>query len=236
MKQPVITYITVVRNGVEKIEETIRSILPYVSDKVEYLIVDGDSNDGTKEKIRLYENKLTGWISEKDTGIYDAMNKGIRKAKGSFICFINIGDRLLNCPLEQLENAGEAGIAAVSFPVSLSSGKTFRPSFSSRIRFENTLHHQGTYYRAAQNNEYNTAFRTFADFDMAQKLYKAKAKVIIDNSIINAFHDLGGVSNNKEQFDEIFTVIGNNFGPANAKLARVYFKLKYGLLRKLKIV
>ena len=89
---PLITVITVVYNALPFLEETILSVLNQTYHNIEYIIVDGGSTDGTLELIRKYENRISHWISEPDRGIYDAMNKGAKLAKGKFICFLNAGD------------------------------------------------------------------------------------------------------------------------------------------------
>lgn len=229
-----ITYITVVRNGAEDIERTIESILPLLSSKVEYIIIDGGSKDGTLEKIQSFENKINRWISEPDKGIYDAMNKGLELAKGEFVCFINIGDKLLNCPLKQIEEAVYKNAAAISFPVQLSNGTIYKPSYTAKIKLENTLHHQGTYYRKNQIEKFNLSFKTFADFDLNQTLYKKHAKVIIDHSVINSFHSVEGISNNKKNVNEIFRVVKKNYGALYSIISFFYFKFNYGLKNKIK--
>ena len=83
--------ITVVLNNANHIEETINSV---INQKVnlEYIIIDGGSVDGTLDIIKKYEKYLDLWISEKDNGIYDAMNKGIINSTGDIIVFCNSGD------------------------------------------------------------------------------------------------------------------------------------------------
>lgn len=61
---------------------------------IEYIIIDGGSTDGTIDIIKRYDDKITYWQSEPDNGIYDAMNKGIQKANGEWINFMNAGDCL----------------------------------------------------------------------------------------------------------------------------------------------
>jgi len=89
--EKLITVVTVVYNGLNTIEKTIQSVLEQAY-PVEYIIVDGGSSDGTVKIIRQYEKHLSTWISEKDEGIYDAMNKGTEMATGKWICFLNSGD------------------------------------------------------------------------------------------------------------------------------------------------
>lgn len=87
-----ISIITVVLNGEKFIEETIQSVIDQAYDNVEYIIIDGGSTDGTLDFIKKYEDMIDYWISEKDGGIYDAMNKGISLSLGEKIGIINSGD------------------------------------------------------------------------------------------------------------------------------------------------
>lgn len=89
---PLITVITVVYNGAEFLEATIKSVLSQTHKNLEYIIIDGGSSDNTMDIIRKYENDLSYWCSEPDQGIYDAMNKGLRFANGRWVNFMNAGD------------------------------------------------------------------------------------------------------------------------------------------------
>lgn len=93
---PKITVITVVYNAVNKIEETILSVIYQDYENLEYIIIDGGSNDGTVEIIKKYTDKIAFWSSSKDSGIYNAMNKGIVKSTGTWINFMNAGDRYVD--------------------------------------------------------------------------------------------------------------------------------------------
>lgn len=92
--KPLITVITVVFNGAATIEGTIQSVINQSYNNVEYIIVDGGSNDGTAEILKRHEHAIDYWVSEKDNGIYDAMNKGIALASGSYIGMLNADDLL----------------------------------------------------------------------------------------------------------------------------------------------
>ena len=90
---PKITIVTVVYNNQKFLESTIRSVLSQNYKNIEYIIIDGGSTDGTIDIIRKYENNLYYWISESDSGIYDAMNKAILKLSlNSWVLFLNSGD------------------------------------------------------------------------------------------------------------------------------------------------
>lgn len=90
--RPLISIITVVYNDVKHLEETMLSVLNQTYQPVEYIVIDGGSTDGAAAIIKKYASRLAYWVSEKDNGIADAMNKGITKATGEWIDFINSGD------------------------------------------------------------------------------------------------------------------------------------------------
>lgn len=89
---PRVSIVTVVWNGAATLERTIRSVEAQTYGNIEYIIVDGGSTDGTLDIIRRHEARITKWISEKDKGIYDAMNKGIALCTGEWIGLINADD------------------------------------------------------------------------------------------------------------------------------------------------
>jgi glycosyltransferase involved in cell wall biosynthesis len=90
---PRLSIITVVRNEAAGLDRTMDSVAVQDYADSEYLIVDGASTDGTVEVIRRRAAEVTRWISEPDTGIYHAMNKGVLLAAGEYVCFMNAGDR-----------------------------------------------------------------------------------------------------------------------------------------------
>ena len=91
-----VSIITVCFNSEKTLEETIQSVLIQDYPEVEHIIIDGGSTDGTLAIIRKYAAQITQWISEKDHGMYDAMNKGIALATGDVIGILNSDDVYLN--------------------------------------------------------------------------------------------------------------------------------------------
>ncbi len=94
-KLPLITIITVVLNRKEGLRKTIESVINQTYPNVEYIVIDGGSTDGTLDLMREYEDYIDYWVSEKDRGIYDAMNKGIMVSQGTWLNFLNSGDYIL---------------------------------------------------------------------------------------------------------------------------------------------
>lgn len=91
-----ISIITVCFNSAKTIEKTILSILEQTYDNIEYILIDGGSTDGTVEIIQSYKSRISGFISEPDKGLYDAMNKGIKLATGDTIGILNSDDLFYN--------------------------------------------------------------------------------------------------------------------------------------------
>ena len=91
-KQPLISIITVVYNGEKTLEQTIVSVLSQTYPNIEYIIIDGKSSDGTIDIVSKYADKISKYVSEKDNGIYDAMNKGLALANGDIIGLLNADD------------------------------------------------------------------------------------------------------------------------------------------------
>lgn len=92
--QPLVSVITVVYNGARFVEETITSVLTQADVNLEYWIIDGGSTDATPAIIARHADRLAGWISEPDRGIADAFNKGLERARGDYLMFLNADDAL----------------------------------------------------------------------------------------------------------------------------------------------
>ena len=90
---PTVSVVTINRNMREGLETTLRSVIAQTYENLEFLVIDGASNDGSRELIHRFASEIEYWVSEPDAGIYDAMNKGVRAATGEWVIFMNSGDR-----------------------------------------------------------------------------------------------------------------------------------------------
>ena len=91
---PTVSIITITYNAERFLERTIQSLVAQQATDYEYILIDGASTDGTLAIVRRYERHITHWISEPDKGLYDAMNKGLHRARGEYVWFMNAGDEL----------------------------------------------------------------------------------------------------------------------------------------------
>ena len=106
-EKPLISVITVVFNGETFLEATLQSCIGQTYPNVEILVIDGGSNDRTIEVIRRLEGSVDYWLSEPDNGIYDAMNKGLARATGDWVIFMNGGDEFHSCNvIQELQDRG----------------------------------------------------------------------------------------------------------------------------------
>jgi len=91
-RQPLVSIVTIVRNGARTIERALRSVLSQEYPRVEYIVIDGGSTDGTLDIIRSCDDRIAVWVSETDTGISDAFNKGVAFAHGDIVGILNSDD------------------------------------------------------------------------------------------------------------------------------------------------
>ena len=220
--KPLVSIITVVFND-KNIIKTIESIIPFLNDKVEAVIVDGNSTDGTRELIQKYADRIK-ILSETDKGIYDAINKGVSLASGTYILHINSGDYLLDIPIETLLKwQNNSDVVALSFPVLMNGKDVFYPSWNWRMRFKNTLHHQGTFYRR-NIDFYDISYRVFADADLNKKLYKSKSIVKIYTMPCVANHLWNGISTVTNNRKEWYQVIMKHYGWVGYRLIEILLR------------
>lgn len=221
--KPLISIITVVFNGEKYLEETVLSVLNQTYDNVEYIVIDGGSTDGTVDIIKKYEDKIDYWVSERDGGIYDAMNKGIDIATGKWINFMNVGDSFFD------DNVLDVVFAKNNFEnidVIYGNHKVIYPN-KTRIAKAGDMRdiwrgsqfcHQSSFISSTlhKSKRYNICNKIGADFEFFYTAYKNGAKFgYID--VVMANYAAGGVSDVKrvesivERWNVIDKSIKTNF-------------------------
>jgi glycosyltransferase involved in cell wall biosynthesis len=233
---PKISVITVVFNGVQFIERTIKSVVSQTYPKVEYLVIDGKSTDGTVEMIRKYKDEINFWISESDQGIYDAMNKGLQKATGDFVLFMNAGDAfyekdtLSKIPFEKHPNAdifyGDTVIIDENTGAELGLRRKKLPENLTWKNYKKGMVacHQSILVRKDIAVNYNTNYKLSADIEWVILALKKSRKTVFTETIVARFLN-GGVSRKqqKSSLKERFIIMKNYFGLPQTIISHIGF-------------
>jgi putative colanic acid biosynthesis glycosyltransferase len=195
MPGPIISVITVALNAKDGLERTMQSVCNQTGINYEHIIVDGGSTDGSVEILRQQKDARVVWHSEKDSGIYDAMNKGIDQARGKWLYFLGAGDTLIDGVLAQIVPHLNEKLAVLIGNIRHSDGKVFTGTFSDQIFISNTVHHQGAFYNrhVFDRFRYDTTLRALSDYELNLTLYlKKKRYEIVDIDI--CICELDGIS------------------------------------------
>ncbi len=202
--RPLVTIITVTYNCAASIEATLLSVINQTFSDKEYIIIDGNSTDNTLGVVNKYKNKITSVISEKDAGIYDAMNKGIRMAKGEWVIFMNSGDVFASNSVLQdvFDNKVYPDVGVIYGGVRvLTMGKMFDmvPYPLDSISYQIPFCHQSVFTRTdiIKNNPFDISFKVVADYNMFRQLYFDGIKFLEVPHIISCYSPDGGFSRNR---------------------------------------
>lgn len=207
MFEPKLSVITVVYNNVKDIERTMLSVLNQTYPDMEYIVVDGLSNDGTLEIINKYQDKIK-LISEKDEGIYDAMNKGLAAATGDYVLFMNSGDEIYAADTVRkvFAAADNADIYYGETEMINGQGESqgrrrhqAPEKFSWRsFKYGMNISHQAIYIKRSLTGPYDRQYHLSADIDwIIRAAKKAKTITRIDGYV--AKYLVGGVSKQKHR-------------------------------------
>ncbi|MGZ4044548.1 MAG: glycosyltransferase family 2 protein [Bacteroidia bacterium] len=201
-----LSIITINYNNLEGLKKTMESVINQTSMAFEYIVIDGGSTDGSREIIESNTSKIAYWISEKDNGIYDAMNKGIRKAAGEYLLFLNSGDTLFerNTIEKVIPFLNQTEIVYGDMKISengiISEG--FMPAkLTLEHMIRDTLWHPVSFIKAELFTKfglYETAYKICGDYDFFFKTVIAnKVSTRHIKQFISVF-DLHGLSSNLE--------------------------------------
>lgn len=238
--EPLISVITVVYNGAATLEQTILSVIEQTYSNIEYIIIDGYSTDGTLDIIKQYEDGIDYWQSEPDKGIYDAMNKGIDFASGSFINFMNAGDSFANSTVtEKIKNytqdilygniflKKESSLTEMNFP------DKFRFFYFSRNA---TVCHQAIFARKTTfyGNKFDLHYKIIADRIWLKKCIEDKKCSYFHFDYPVCIYDVTGISSDLDKLHkESMRFIKKEYGMTGVLYAKVVSAI-YILYSKIK--
>lgn len=215
--------ITVVYNNVNEIEQTIKSVLlqNFPKENIEYIIIDGGSTDGTCDIIKKYEKYISYWQSEADSGIYDAMNKGIDKAGGDIVAFLNSGDWYENNALDIADKAFVENKADIIY------GKVNRivkekvcgtvcqstvDGDYEQLHIRNLFCHQGMFIKRSlfiKYGKFDLQYQILADYDWNLKAYNSGVQIkVIPQTVAN--YRVGGLSDTVDSCEEYRQIVYTN--------------------------
>lgn len=245
MQKPVFSIITVVYNGASLLPGTVESVRRQTYPYIEYLIIDGGSKDGTVDLIRDYASTMSHvrWVSEKDHGLYDAMNKGLRIATGDFVWFLNCGDQIhATDTVEKLaamadentdvlygetllvdENRNPAGTMSELSTRAVPHQLSWRDYLRGML-----VVHQSFIPRRAFAPEY-IAGNLCADFDWSIRILKKSRKNVYTGLILSDYL-MGGMSKqrHRQSLKDRFQVMRSHFGLIPTLFAHVWIVLRAG--------
>lgn len=226
-----ISIITVVLNDVTGIESTLLSILNQSFKDVEYIVVDGGSTDGTLDIIKKYPVR---WVSEKDNGIYYAMNKGLKMATGEFVWFLNSGDLLyeqntIEKLIPLLEGAdivyGETVLINSRGEVLGSRNKqapevlTWRSFYMGMV-----VCHQSILVRKTITQPYNEKYRFSSDFEWVLLSLKKAGEIVNSHNILSKYLNVGTTTrNHKASLLERFRIMKRYYGLIPTVCVHIWF-------------
>jgi len=201
INSPLVSIVTVVYNGEKTINRTIQSVLNQTYPNIEYIIVDGASSDGTVEIIKSYALKISRWISEKDEGIYDAMNKGVKMCNGEIIGIINADDYYEPDAVENIISVFKKGLFIYHGNLRNIDEKnnifiSKAPQTVHKLKRGMVINHPATFVNKEVYDKlglFSTKFRIAGDWNFILNAYLNNVTFISVDKILANF-SLGGVS------------------------------------------
>lgn len=202
MSNPKISIITVVFNGQEFIAQAIESVLSQNYSNTEYIVIDGASSDSTVEEIQQYINDIDVFISEKDTGIADAMNKAVALSSGDYVCFLHADDYFksedsLSIAVNLLESDTDVFAACIEFGSRETSFSVLKPrGFTWWLNIKNGIHHQATLCKRTLFDKllgFDEEYRVAMDYDFFLRAYREGGNCKTSSLVMTVMRN-GGVS------------------------------------------
>lgn len=237
-----ISIITITYNAARWLERTMLSVLAQTCKDYEYIIVDGGSKDGTIDIVKRLEPQFEGrlsWCSEPDKGLYDAMNKGIARAKGDFLWFVNAGDEIYEPDtLAHILSATTADTDIIYGKACIVNAKGIKvsehhkatPPDLQRKHFLNGLvvSHQAILVRRSIAEEYNTKYRICADYDWCiRAVSDSRKNIYLDEYVCKFLTEGLSSKQRKRAWKERFHIMREHFGLCQTLWRHLLFAFKY---------
>ncbi len=227
--KPLISVVTVVYNGKENLEQTIKSVLNQTYRNVEFIVIDGGSTDGTLDIIKKYTDQIDYWVSEPDSGIYDAMNKGASLCTGDYVAFLNADDWYNADTIQSVVSAlAETDAAYIFGNVDIYDKGVFEFTLKERLKeykIKMPFGHPSLFVlkKYLLTNPFDTQYKVVADYNFVLGLIKQNLPHhYIDKSLVN--FRAGGISSTSNYDKEKFHIYRSHFGLLRG--TRNYFHLK----------
>jgi len=198
---PRLSIVTINLNNAAGLKKTVDSVSRQNRADIEYIVIDGGSSDASVDILRQRDADIDFWVSERDTGIYGAMNKGIALAHGEFISFMNSGDAFFPAALEQLFDRYDEwkGYDVVYGDImNATRSQIERAENPSRIFRDMPFRHQAVIVRTELQKRFpfDTSYRVAADYDFMLRVY-LEGHRFLPTGICLGEYDAGGISNNQ---------------------------------------
>jgi putative colanic acid biosynthesis glycosyltransferase len=231
IRYPIVSIVTVVYNSASDIEATICSVLNLSYTKIQYIVVDGGSTDGTLSIIEKYRNRIDVIISEPDKGIYDAMNKSISYCNGEWVNFMNSGDKF-NSPAtvdEIFENIQlHKNDSLIYGKHKVAYGNKILPKTSnpiSELWKGMTIQHQSIFLRKSILEVYpfNTSYKFAADYDLVYNCYKRGLVIRFVNIFVSIVSANGVSESNSFNTYAEFKKIALHYEGDNRRITKYYY-------------
>ncbi len=203
-----ISVITINYNNLAGLEETFSSVVNQSYSDKEYILIDGGSTDGSKEFIEANADKLTYWVSEKDNGLYNAMNKGIQKSIGDYLIFMNSGDMFFNGDVlsEVFIKEHTSDILCGSTIYKYSQGGILRkPRPLGVMEHELPFCHQSCFIKGSLMRDclYDESYKFIADYAFFYRCYREGKSFEVVPKIVSIY-DTTGVSADPKRAWQIY--------------------------------
>lgn len=238
---PLFSIITVTYHAESVLEETILSVVSQTYHNIEYIIVDGASKDRTLSIVNKYRDKIQAVVSEPDKGLYDAMNKGLKMAKGEYVCFLNAGDTFheddtLQLIVHQLNKSNVLPDVLYGETALVDAQRHFVRM--RRLQTPDTLNwksfrqgmlvcHQAFIAKRALAETYDLNYRFSADFDWCIRVMK-KASLLHNTrlTLIDYLDEGMTTKNRKASLKERFRIMAKHYGYISTVLHHIWFVLR----------